>query len=111
MHLLNVNVVDISSVVKRIGIYIFVNNVEDGTIYEIIKTNLLLTSLFFKSQRNINKVISMEKIMIDEGLDRALDVIRTRIEYYKKEDSLVNNMIIKELELLVKKIENQRYYK
>lgn len=49
--------------------------------------------------------------MIDEGLDRALDIIRIRIEYYKKEDSLTNNMIIKELESLVKEIEDQKYYK
>lgn len=53
----------------------------------------------------------MERFMIDEGLDRALDIIRIRIDYYKREDSLINDMIIKELELLVKEIEEQKYYK
>lgn len=49
--------------------------------------------------------------MIDEGMDRALDIIRIRIDYYKREDSLINDMIIKELELLVKEIEEQKHYK
>ena len=53
----------------------------------------------------------MEKFMIDEGLDRALDIIRIRIDYYKKEDISTNDMIIKELESLVKEIEEQKYYK
>lgn len=53
----------------------------------------------------------MEKFMIDEGLDRALDIILIRIEYYKKEDSLVNDMIIKELESLAGEIKAQKYYK
>jgi len=53
----------------------------------------------------------MERFMIDEGLDRALDIIRIRIDYYKREDSLINDMIIKELELLVKEIEEQKHYK
>lgn len=53
----------------------------------------------------------MEKFMIDEGMDRALDIIRIRIDYYKREDSLINDMIIKELELLVKEIEEQKHYK
>ncbi len=53
----------------------------------------------------------MERFMIDEGLDRALDIIRIRIDYYKREDSLINDMIIKELESLVKEIEEQKYYK
>lgn len=53
----------------------------------------------------------MEKFMIDEGLDRAVDIIRIRIDYYKKEDSLINDMIIKELESLVEKIQDQKYYK
>lgn len=49
--------------------------------------------------------------MIDEGMDRALDIIRIRIDYYKREDSLINDMVIKELESLVKEIEEQKYYK
>lgn len=53
----------------------------------------------------------MERFMIDEGMDRALDIIRIRIDYYKREDSLINDMIIKELELLVKEIEEQKHYK
>ncbi len=53
----------------------------------------------------------MERFMIDEGLDRALDIIRIRIDYYKREDSLINDMIIKELESLAKEIEEQKYYK
>lgn len=53
----------------------------------------------------------MEKFMIDEGLDRALDIIRIRIDYYKKEDSLINDMIIEELESLVEEIKEQKYYK
>ena len=57
------------------------------------------------------KVISMERFMIDEGLDRALDIIRIRIDYYKREDSLINDMIIKELELLAEEINKEKYYK
>lgn len=53
----------------------------------------------------------MERFMIDEGLDRALDIIHTRIEYYKKQDSLINDMIVKELELLAREIKDQKYYK
>lgn len=53
----------------------------------------------------------MERFMIDEGMDRALDIIRIRIDYYKREDSLINDMVIKELESLVKEIEEQKYYK
>lgn len=53
----------------------------------------------------------MERFMIDEGLDRALDIIRIRIDYYKREDSLINDMIVEELESLVKEIEEQKYYK
>ena len=53
----------------------------------------------------------MEKIMFDAGLDKALDIIRNRIEYYKKEDSLINYVIIEELELLIKEITDQKYYK
>ena len=49
--------------------------------------------------------------MIDEGLDRALDIIRIRIEYYKKEDSLINDMMIKELESLAREIKEHKYYK
>ena len=57
------------------------------------------------------EVISVERFMIDEGLDRALDIIRMRIDYYKKEDSLINDMIIKELELLAEEINKEKYYK
>lgn len=53
----------------------------------------------------------MERFMIDEGLDRALDIIRIRIDYYKKKDSLINDMIIKELELLAEEINKEKYYK
>lgn len=49
--------------------------------------------------------------MIDEGLDRALDIILIRIEYYKKEDGLINDAIIKELESLAREIKEQKYYK
>lgn len=49
--------------------------------------------------------------MIDDGLDRALDIIRKKLDYYKKEDSLINDMIIEELELIAKEIEDQKYYK
>lgn len=53
----------------------------------------------------------MEKFMIDEGLNRALDIIHIRIDYYKKEDGLINEVIIEELESLIKEIEEQKYYK
>jgi hypothetical protein len=53
----------------------------------------------------------MEKFMIDEGLDRALDIIHMRIEYYKKEDGLINAAIIKELESVAREIKAQKYYK
>lgn len=49
--------------------------------------------------------------MYDFGIDDALKIIESRIEYYKKEDGLINDMIIEELELLVKEIKDQKYYK
>lgn len=49
--------------------------------------------------------------MYDSGIDDALKIIKSRLEYYKKEDSLINDMIIKELESLVEMIQDQKYYK
>lgn len=53
----------------------------------------------------------MEKIIYDNAIDDVLEIIRFRIEYYKKEDSSINDMIIKELESLTEEIKEQRYYK
>ena len=53
----------------------------------------------------------MEKFIYDNAIDDVLEIIRFRIEYYKKEDSSINGMIIKELESLAKEIKEQKYYK
>ena len=47
MHQLNVNVVDIINAVKRIGIFISVDNVVDGIIYVIIGSKFGAYFLFF----------------------------------------------------------------
>ena len=59
------------------------------------------------------EVISMERFMIDEGLDRAIDIIQARIEYLKKEhdDSLLIEILTDELESLIDEIEDLKYYK
>lgn len=55
----------------------------------------------------------MERFMIDEGLDRAIDIIQARIEYLKKEhdDSLLIEILTDELESLIDEIEDLKYYK
>ena len=53
----------------------------------------------------------MEKFIYDNAIEDVLEIIKFRIEYYKKEDSLINDMIIEELESLVKEIEDKKYYK
>ena len=53
----------------------------------------------------------MEKFIYDNAIDDVLEIIRFRIEYYKKENNSINNMIIKELKSLAKEIKEQRYYK
>ena len=55
----------------------------------------------------------MERIIMDEGLDRAIDIIQARIEYLKKEhdDSLLIEILTDELESLIDEIEDLKYYK
>ena len=54
----------------------------------------------------------MEKIMFDAGLDAALDIIRERLDFYKKkEDNIIDGIIFMELEVLAKEIEDRKYYR
>jgi hypothetical protein len=57
------------------------------------------------------EVINLEKFIYDDAIDDVLEIIRFRIEYYKNEDSLINDIIIQELESLAKEIKEQKYYK
>ena len=49
--------------------------------------------------------------MYDSGIDDALKIIKSRIEYYKDEDNLINDILIQDLESLVEEIEGQKYYR
>jgi hypothetical protein len=53
----------------------------------------------------------LEKFIYDNAIDDVLEIIRFRIEYIKEDDSLINDMIIQELESLAKEIKAQKYYK
>jgi hypothetical protein len=53
----------------------------------------------------------LEKFIYDNAIDDVLEIIRFRIEYIKEDDSLINDMIIQELESLAKEIKEQKYYK